>query len=170
MIKRPLLSLLILLCATSAAALDINGVALGAHTSRETLKAKLGVECPGLENDHFTCMGKTTIEAALVAVVVEGHNSVPTRILLHFPPLEYQVIGAAAILKWGKPTSSATVPFQNDFGARHDVVVYLWDEKKTGARATLSNVSDYADIGECQLTLETRGETQAHAPKKGSSL
>lgn len=170
MINRPFFSLLVLLCATRANALDINGVTLDVRTSQEILKTKLGVDCPGLDGDHFTCEGHTTIESARVDVIVEGHNSVPASITLHFVPFEYQIIGAAAQRKWGKPTSSATLPMQNGFGARHDLYVYVWTESKTGSEATLANASAHGGTDECELKLQTKSDLEAHASKKGSSL
>lgn len=154
--------------AFSAAALDLNGIPLDVATTREALRTKLGVECPRIESDSFTCKGKTIIETVRVDVWVRGHRSIPEAITISFPAVDFQIIGAAAILKWGKPSAESTLPMQNGFGARNDIVLYFWDEPKTGARVKLSSVGPA--LGECEMDLEDRAHIEANRPKKGNSL
>jgi hypothetical protein len=118
--KRISVSLALVLAAQSALALDFKGVTLGGFNTLDNLKA-LGVDTP---------TGKTELEGMIVfSRVTFGADQTVQQIDVEFKPYQFAAIAAAAQRKYGKPTSSATIPMQNDYGAQLINHVEVWERE-----------------------------------------
>jgi hypothetical protein len=121
------LALAISLVCGHAHGFDFKGIELGAPTTTEQVRQKLGVTCGKGAAEMQVCNGYVTVarEPADLNLVI-GVHGVVQRMHLTLSPDAFEVVAPELIGKFGNPTNTDRRKVQNRMGATFEQVVYLW--------------------------------------------
>lgn len=156
-----------ILLASSAGAVDINGVALNSQPTIATLHEKLGVAIvPGVFLTAGVYSGSLRIAGCpVISKIKADSESRIVQMTIEFPPSCFDDLASAAILKWGKPTKSGDFTLSNGFGAVVQAHEHDW-RTDDGALIALVNVDP---ILTNNLRLQMGSLTIQDTPKVASS-